>query len=75
MYDWCIDMPTMISFSLCPTVRSAAEFTGMCRFVELLNLATNQSVEINLEGVSTIAKFTGQDDGFVWFPGGGASTH
>jgi hypothetical protein len=75
VYDWRIEVPTTLSFSPYPTVSSAAEFRGMCRFVELLNLATEKSVEINLEGVSTIGRFAGQDEGFVWFPGGGTSTH
>ena len=74
-YDWLIETPTMLSFSLCPTVRSASEFAGMCRFVELLNLATSKCVEINLEGASPIGRFAGPTDGFVWFADGGASTH
>ncbi|AAK23072.1 hypothetical protein EIB18_05865 [Caulobacter vibrioides] len=74
-YDWCIWVPTLLSFSLHPTIRNAVEFAGMCRFIELLNLATAKSVEVNLEGVSTIARFIGRDEGFVWFVGGGASTH
>ena len=75
IYDWRIQIPTMLSFSLCPTVRNAAEFTSMCRFVELLNLTTKKCVEVSLEGVSTIASFAGQNEGFVWISGGGASTH
>ncbi len=74
-YDWFIQTPTLLSFSLRPTVRSAAEFDCMCRFVKLLHSATKKPVEINLEGISTIATFAGPDAGFVWSQGGGASMH